>query len=68
MLTDEQIKKFQALHKERFGSEISREDAYEQGVKLVRLMAVVHKPMTKEEYEAIQKRRKSGTADPPKTT
>ena len=68
MFTDEQIKKFQAIYKERFGKEISREDAYEQGVKLMRLMAVVYKPMTKEEYEAIQKRRKSGTADPPKST
>jgi len=58
MLTDDQIKKFQALYKKRFGKEISKEAALEQGVKLVRLMEIVYRPMTKEEYEAVQKRRK----------
>lgn len=57
MLTDEQIKKFQALYKERFGREIGKEAAYEQGVKLVRLMSVIYKPMTQEEFDAIQKHR-----------
>lgn len=57
MLTDDQIKKFQALYKKRFGKEISKEVALEQGVKLVRLMEIIHRPMTKEEYETIQKRR-----------
>ena len=57
MLTDEQIKKFQAIYRKRFGKEISKEAALEQGIKLVRLMQIIHRPMTKEEYEAIQKRR-----------
>ncbi|OGZ08924.1 MAG: hypothetical protein A3D67_01520 [Candidatus Lloydbacteria bacterium RIFCSPHIGHO2_02_FULL_51_22] len=58
MLSDEQIRKFQDLYKARFGKEISREDAYEQGVKLMRLIQIVYKPMTKDEYEAVQKRRR----------
>jgi hypothetical protein len=58
MLTDEQVKKFQAIYRKRFGKEISKEAALEQGIKLVRLMEIIHRPMTKEEYEAIQKRRK----------
>jgi magnesium-transporting ATPase (P-type) len=37
--------------------EISKEDAYEQGIKLLRLMAVVYQPMTKEDFDFIQKRR-----------
>ena len=58
MLSDEQITKFQTLYKNRFGKEISREEAYEQGVKLIRLIELIYKPMTKEEYKMVQKRRK----------
>lgn len=58
MLSDEQITKFQTLYKNRFGKEISREEAYEQGVKLIRLIELIYKPMTKEEYKIVQKRRK----------
>ncbi len=49
--------KFQALYKSEFGMEISREDAYEKGVKLLRLMSIVYKPMTEKEYLQIQKHR-----------
>ena len=56
-LSDSDIEKFQALYKEQFGKEISREDAYEQGIKLLRLMSIVYKPMTEQEYELIQKHR-----------
>lgn len=55
VLSDENISKFQALCKSEFGIEISREDAYEQGVKLLKLMSIVYKPMTEKEYEFIQK-------------
>lgn len=58
MLSDEQITKFQTLYKNRFGREISREEAYEQGVKLVRLIELIYKPMTEAEYKIVQKRRK----------
>jgi hypothetical protein len=37
--------------------EISREDAYEKGIKLLRLMSIIYKPMTKKEYKFIQKHR-----------
>lgn len=57
VLKDEDIKKFQALYKSRFGLDISREEAYEKGIKLVRLMELVYKPMTQEEMDFVQKRR-----------
>jgi len=57
MLSDEQIKKFQELWLKRFGKEISREEAYEKGAKLMRLVELTYKPMTQEEYELLQKRR-----------
>ncbi len=63
MLSDEQIKKFQTLYKNRFGKEISREEAYEKGVKLMRLIELVYKPMTEDEYKMVQKRRKETTDD-----
>ena len=58
MLSDEQIRKFQMLYKKHFGKEISREEAYEQGAKLIRLVELIYKPMTENEYKQLQKRRK----------
>ena len=58
MLSDDQIIKFQALYKKHFGEEITREEAYEQGAKLIRLVRLVYKPMTENEYKQLQKRRK----------
>ena len=57
VLTDEDIVKFQALYKSEFGMEISKEDAYEKGVKLLRLMSIVYKPMMEREHIQIQKHR-----------
>jgi hypothetical protein len=54
MLTDAQIEKFRALYKKRFGKEISKEDALIQGVKLARLVSLIHKPMVQEEPQTIQ--------------
>ena len=58
VLLDEDIVKFQALYKSEFGIEISREDAYEKGIKLVRLMSIVYQPMTEREHEFIEKHRR----------
>jgi len=63
MLSDEQITKFQTLYKNRFGKEINREEAYEKGVKLVRLVELIYKPMTETEYQKLQERRRQ-TGDP----
>ena len=57
MLSDEQITKYQTLYKNRFDKEISREEAYEQGAKLIRLIELIYKPMTENEYKQLQKRR-----------
>jgi hypothetical protein len=58
-LSDADILQFQALYKNELGIEISREDAYEKGIKLLQLMSAVYKPMTEKEYESIQKHRKN---------
>jgi two-component SAPR family response regulator len=58
MLSDERIKKFQMLYLKRFGKTISREEAYEKGVKLMRLVEITYQPMTEAEYKQLQERRK----------
>lgn len=58
MLSDEQVSKFQTIYKNRFGREISREEAYEKGAKLIRLVELIYKPMTEAEYQQLQNRRK----------
>ncbi len=55
MLTNEQVKKFQTLYKQRFGKEISQEEAYEQGTKLLRLVELIYRPITEEEYKQLLK-------------
>lgn len=40
-LNDEQIAEFQRIYKERFGEDISRDDAIEEGLSLIRLVAIV---------------------------
>lgn len=50
MLSEEQIEKFQKLYKKKFGKEISHEEAYDKGIKLVRLVDLIYKPMTEQEY------------------
>lgn len=58
VLDNEQITKFQTLYKSRFGKEISREEAYEKGIKLMRLVELVYQPMTEVEYQQLQERRR----------
>lgn len=54
MLTKEQIKSYQALYKKRFGTELGKDEAYRQGVNLVRLVELVYKPMSSENYNRLQ--------------
>lgn len=58
MLTNEQVTKFQDIYRKRFGKEISRADALEKGIKLVRMMEIIYKPITKKEFNELQERRK----------
>jgi hypothetical protein len=46
-ISDEQLKTFQALYKKNFGDEISKENALDQGNKVVRLVETVLKQIAK---------------------
>ena len=63
MISDKQIQSFQTLWRDRFGVDISREEAYEKGVRLLRLVELVYKPMTEAEFELVQKRCKETAHD-----
>ncbi|MFA5158001.1 MAG: hypothetical protein WC451_02335 [Patescibacteria group bacterium] len=58
MLSNKQVSEFQMLYKNRFGKAISREQAFEQGVKLIRLIKLIYRPMTEEDFKKLQARRK----------
>lgn len=45
MISDKRITEYQAMYKKRFGKEISKEMAYEQGIKLITLMKHIYKPI-----------------------
>ena len=44
VLSDEQIREFQAIYKEHFGTEISKEEAYTNGLKLLQLIRILYIP------------------------
>ena len=43
MLSEKDIKKFQGIYKKEFGKEISKQEASEQGAKVVNLMKIILK-------------------------
>ena len=57
-LTNEQITRFQVLYKARFGHEINPEQAYKQGIDLVRLVENIYKPMTSLDFKRVKRRHK----------
>lgn len=57
MLSEERVKQFQALYKKRYGKEISYQDALEQGTKLISLLKIIYKPMSKAEFDQLAKRK-----------
>jgi hypothetical protein len=62
-LTDKNIKQFQAIYKAQFGTDISKAEAAEQGLKLVNLLSVVYKPMTQEQSDTIDMHRQLTQVD-----
>ncbi len=62
-LTDENIKQFQAIYKAHYGTNISAKEAAEQGLKLVNLLSVIYKPMTREQEDEIEAHRLASKGD-----
>ena len=54
VLSDENIIAFQSLYKEHFAKDLSKEEAYEQGMKLLSLVSIVYRPMTAKDFEKFK--------------
>lgn len=66
MLTEQQITKFQGIYRDRFGRDISREEALREGVKLVCFLELIFKPCNESEYQRMERlcdREGKGTVD-----
>ena len=54
MNNEELITKYQILVKKRFNRNISRKKALEDSIKLLRLIEITYKPMTKMDYKKFK--------------
>lgn len=55
MISQKALQEYKEIYKQRFGKGISDAEALEQATKLLRLMEIVYKPMTKEEFDRFSK-------------
>lgn len=58
MISKESLEKFKELYKKHFGKEISDQEALESATKLLTLVKAIYKPMTQEDFDRLQKRRR----------
>jgi hypothetical protein len=54
-LTDEHIAEFQMLYRKHFGKDISKDEALEKGVRLVRLMEIISRAIVRDEMQGSLK-------------
>jgi len=57
MISKEHLDKFKEIYKKKTGKDISDQDALESAIKLITLVKAVYRPMTKDDYDKVQKRR-----------
>ena len=54
-LDEQDITKFQDLYFNRYGIHLSKDEALEKGLGLVRLVQLTYKPMTQKQFQEFQK-------------
>ncbi len=57
MISEKALKEFKEIYKKEFDIDLSDQDALDKATKLLNLIKAVYRPMTKEDYERVQKRR-----------
>jgi len=55
-LSELKIKQFQELYKDRFNVELSKQEALEKSEKLIRLLELIYKPITKKQLHQLQEK------------
>lgn len=56
-ISKEHFYKFKEIYKKKTGKDISDQDALESATKLINLVKAVYRPMTRDDYNKVQKRR-----------
>ena len=56
-ISKEYLDKYKQIYKKKFHKDISDQEALEQATKLLCLVKAIYRPMTKEDYKRLQKRR-----------
>ena len=56
MISKEGLDQFKQIYKKRFNKDLADDVALEKAMTLIRMVELIYKPMTLEEYEALQKR------------
>ena len=64
MISQEALKEYKEIYKKEFGKDISDAEALEQATRLLRLIEIIYKPMTKEEFDELAKRNPSIPLEP----
>lgn len=59
MINEAQLEKYRVLYKKRFGTEISKIEALEQGATLVSLVELIYRPLTEAELDVAQNQPKA---------
>lgn len=54
VISDAQLEAFIQLYKSHYGVAISKEAAYEQGVKLLVMLEYIYQPVSKSVYDSVQ--------------
>lgn len=57
-VSEEGVEKYQALCQKHFKEQLSKKEAQEELIQLVRFMEIVYRPMTEAELEQVNKRRR----------
>ena len=57
-LSKQAVIEYQQIYRKTHGKDISYQEALAQGIKLIRLVEIIFKPMTEAEYQQLQKRRR----------
>ena len=58
MISNEALKSFKQIWKEKFNQDISDDFAVERANKLIGMVELIYKPMTEKEFQLVQERRK----------
>ncbi len=58
MISKEALEEYKKIYRKEFGKEISDKDALEQAISLLTMVKAIYRPITKDDYDKLQKRRK----------